>query len=67
MSGVYVRLTCGGPAHAPGMDLGAFVLSWFPGHVSMGILGCCAVGSAVLSQADETDAPGFLGVQGSGI
>lgn len=50
-----------------GMDLGAFVLSWFPGHVSMGIPGGRAVGSAVLSQANETDGPGFLGVEGSGI
>ena len=67
MSGVYVRLTCGGPAHAPGMDLGACVLSWFPGHVSMGILGCRAVGSAFLSHVDDTDASGLLGVEGSGI
>ena len=40
-----------------GMDLGAFVLSWFPGHVSMGIPGGRAVGSAVLSQANETSCP----------
>ena len=36
-----------------GVDLGAFALSWLRGHVSVCVRGCCAAGSAVLSQADE--------------
>lgn len=36
-----------------GVDLGAFALSWFRGHMSVCVLGCCAVASAALSQADE--------------